>query len=168
MRQAHLAPEWGACSLKGLRYRKKTLNIRLTGSGSTISSFKINGTESDKHFVDCRGTEEQNLSITLTEKKKTAAPARPSRPAVDRSAVEAEKLYRTARDAERMGQRGVARGHVADSVGSESDLVWLLGTKGAPQTAQDRHVILTTQATPRLVRCHRSCPMLQAIRRRAT
>ena len=42
-------------------------------------------------------------------KKKAAAPKRPSRPAVDRSAVEAEKLYRTARDAERMGQRDLAR-----------------------------------------------------------
>ncbi len=41
--------------------------------------------------------------------KKAAAPTRPSRPPVDRSAVEAEKLYRTARDAERMGQRGIAK-----------------------------------------------------------
>jgi hypothetical protein len=43
------------------------------------------------------------------EKRKPAAPKRPSRPAVDRSAVEADKLYRTARDAERMGQRGIAK-----------------------------------------------------------
>jgi hypothetical protein len=43
------------------------------------------------------------------EKKTPAASKRPARPAVDRSAVEAEKLYRTARDAERMGQRGLAR-----------------------------------------------------------
>ncbi|MHC4201533.1 MAG: sialate O-acetylesterase [Planctomycetota bacterium] len=42
-------------------------------------------------------------------KKKAAAPKLPSRPAVDRSAVEADKLYRTAREAERMGQRGLAR-----------------------------------------------------------
>jgi len=42
-------------------------------------------------------------------KKKAPAPKRPSRPAVDRSAVDAEKLYRTARAAERMGQRDLAR-----------------------------------------------------------
>ncbi len=41
--------------------------------------------------------------------KEAAAPKSPSQPAFDASTAEAEKLYRTARSAERMGQRNVAK-----------------------------------------------------------
>ncbi len=61
----YLAREWGACSLSGLRYRNMTLNIRLTGSGTSVSSFKINGSESDNHFLAAGGTGENSISITL-------------------------------------------------------------------------------------------------------
>lgn len=61
----YLAREWGACSLSGLRYRNMTLNIRLTGSGTSVSSFKINGSANDNHFLDASGTGENSISITL-------------------------------------------------------------------------------------------------------
>ncbi|MCP4454723.1 MAG: hypothetical protein GY809_24955, partial [Planctomycetes bacterium] len=61
----YLAAEWGACSLSGLRYRDMTLNIRLTGSGTSVSSFKINGSQSDNHFLNAGGTGEKSISITL-------------------------------------------------------------------------------------------------------
>ncbi|MHC4201864.1 MAG: sialate O-acetylesterase [Planctomycetota bacterium] len=42
-------------------------------------------------------------------KKKAAAPKRPSRPAFDASAAKAERIFEMARNAERMGQKSVAR-----------------------------------------------------------
>ncbi len=61
----YLAREWGACNLSGLRYRNMTLNIRLTGSGASVASFKINGSESERHFLDAEGTGENDIRITL-------------------------------------------------------------------------------------------------------
>jgi hypothetical protein len=51
----------------------------------------------------------EKLLTPKRPEKKEVSRARPKRPAVDQSAAKADRLYKMGRDAERMGQRSVAR-----------------------------------------------------------
>jgi glycogen debranching enzyme len=57
---------WGDVSLSGVRYRNMTLNISLRGSGSTISSFSIDGRPTGSRSVPATLTGAHTVQIMLT------------------------------------------------------------------------------------------------------
>ena len=52
-------------SLSGLKYRDGTYDIKVTGWGDEISVFKIDGTESDDHFVPATMTGSHTIEIVM-------------------------------------------------------------------------------------------------------
>lgn len=65
---------WGNTSLTNLKYRNMTLNINLTGTGSTISSFKIDGVTQGSPFVAASLNGTHTVDIQLTGGGATPTP----------------------------------------------------------------------------------------------
>lgn len=55
----------GRLSIKGLKYGNMLLDIDLKGQGYSIVEFRINGKESDKHFIPADLTGRQHIEIRL-------------------------------------------------------------------------------------------------------
>lgn len=53
-----------SAELKGLKYRETTANIKISGNGSNIKSFKLNGNETEP-FLSCNATGRQIVEILL-------------------------------------------------------------------------------------------------------
>lgn len=63
----YLRSDWGNVSLSGVLYRDMNLDINLTGTGSTIQSFKLDGIEQDTAFVPAGLTGNHTVDITLAD-----------------------------------------------------------------------------------------------------
>ncbi len=55
-------------SLSGLKYRNGTYNIRVTGWGDGVTSFRIDGNESTDHFIPATMTGSHNIEVVMNGK----------------------------------------------------------------------------------------------------
>ena len=68
--------ESGWAELKGLRYREATLDIEITGRGSRLSEFRVNGVRRSQPFLAASARGMQHIKIEMTQADRPpAAPA---------------------------------------------------------------------------------------------
>lgn len=61
----HLPAQWGSCRLDGLSYRAARLHITLTGSGSTVNRFELDGIEQPGAVLPATLTGEHRVTLDL-------------------------------------------------------------------------------------------------------
>lgn len=63
----YLRSDWGDVSLSGIPYRDMTLDVNLTGTGSTIRTFKLDGIEQDAAFIPADLTGSHTIDIEMAD-----------------------------------------------------------------------------------------------------
>lgn len=63
----YLRSDWGDVSLLGIPYRDMTLDVNLTGAGSTIRTFKLDGIEQDAAFIPADLTGSHTIDIEMAD-----------------------------------------------------------------------------------------------------